>query len=54
MKEDLTVQNLYKCNKVQQKRIKELETENADLKEWRRRYDAGKAERQWKALGGSW
>jgi len=36
------------------KRIKELEAENAALKEWRRRYDAGEAERKWKTLGGSW
>lgn len=34
--------------------IRELKAKNAELKEWRRRYDAGKAERDWKAQGGSW
>lgn len=40
--------------KALNKKIRELKTENAALKEWRRRYDAGAAERKWKALGGSW
>ena len=31
-----------------------LRAENKELKEWRRRWDAGAAERRWKALGGSW
>lgn len=31
-----------------------LRAENKELKEWRRRWEAGAAERRWKALGGSW
>ena len=29
-----------------------LRAENKELKEWRRRWDTGEAERKWKALGG--
>lgn len=36
------------------KENKNLRAENKELKEWRRRWDAGAAERKWKALGGSW
>ena len=36
------------------KEVISLKNENKELKEWRRRWDAGAAERRWKALGGSW
>ena len=44
---------LERTNSTQAKKITELETENADLKEWRRRYDARTAERRrnsWRKL----
>jgi DNA repair exonuclease SbcCD ATPase subunit len=34
--------------------VEQLQAEVKELKAWRARYDAGAAERRWKALGGSW
>lgn len=48
--EDIYVDEIVKLKKENKK----LQAENKELKEWRRRWDAGAAERKWKALGGSW
>lgn len=33
---------------------RKLRVENKELKEWRKHWEAGAADRRWKALGGSW